>query len=495
MKTMFWILVLVPCAALGQLQQDARQFVTWYGAKGDGITDNSAAFTRALATNKTIRISSGVYAFNGPFRFPGGGISVIGNGDAYLRYTGTTNVPYAFAFHTLTGDDYNLKVEGVTFQGNSNVTTSVVFHQTDHISLKNVRASDCTGSAVIFATNVLGHIDNMSVSVHEYAGGFGVIPTSGIDIVTCNSLTFNNPTVEGVSGVGFVLRDSTGGCNLFGGTSEANGSGMILTNGAANNIIINMDTEQNSTAYDIYLDGCNCNQFNEGFSMGGIYINNSSQNVIKGGIIQKVTIDTNAILTSIFSVSIGAVSAGYIHDYGVQTEKLMCYDGALNVPIENVLNNLHLPLVSAIPGGDITISGDTNKDVLLNPLGTGKVMVNQTNYPGGFTIMGNTNVSSPSIRIGTKFTTEPASRDWAFVLNRDEWGGLSVVQGTVAGADPSITGTNAFQIGSSGVRAIGYLSNDGSVGITQTNEWQDSGTTNWTMVIKNGLITSLTHSP
>lgn len=46
-----------------------------------------------------------------------------------------------------------------------------------------------------------------------------------------------------------------------------------------------------------------------------------------------------------------------------------------------------------------------------------------------------------------------------------------------------------------GIHATDYRSSDGTSGITQTNFWTDGGATNWTMIIKNGLVTSLTHSP
>ncbi|GAA4791875.1 hypothetical protein GCM10023231_19760 [Olivibacter ginsenosidimutans] len=79
-----------------------------FGAKGDGISDDSQAFIRAAKTGKPIQVTSGTYLITTPFQFSDGFI-LYGVGKPILKMTGRNGITAESA--------NNIGSYGITFEG------------------------------------------------------------------------------------------------------------------------------------------------------------------------------------------------------------------------------------------------------------------------------------------------------------------------------------------------------------------------------------------
>lgn len=109
-----------------------------------------------------------------------------------------------------------------------------------------------------------------------------------------------------------------------------------------------------------------------------------------------------------------------------------------------------------------------------------ELTVSGTNDSIGMTLRADSGGLNKMFMLGTSTSNVPD-----FYLQK--WDGTSA---TTLLSLPS-KGANAGKLLTSG----GYRSTDGSDGITQTSSWIDNVGATWTIVIKNGLVTSLTSSP
>ena len=75
-----------------ELQYKGKVSVTWFGATGDGATDDKIAIQTAIDNFSALHIPKGVYAFSGTLVIPTAGsfqLSGDGENDSILKYTGT----------------------------------------------------------------------------------------------------------------------------------------------------------------------------------------------------------------------------------------------------------------------------------------------------------------------------------------------------------------------------------------------------------------------
>lgn len=101
----------------------------YFGAKGDGNTDDTAAIQAAIDSGKCVRFSSKSYKITAPIRLRSG-LSLIGSnhnqsiyGDTVIRCAGTDAFDYTF--NAGTNDISNVVISGISFVGDSDLSHNV----------------------------------------------------------------------------------------------------------------------------------------------------------------------------------------------------------------------------------------------------------------------------------------------------------------------------------------------------------------------------------
>ena len=137
-----------------------------FGAKGDGVTNDTAAIQAALAAfpGRTIFFPDGVYIVSGPITITADGTAIIGTMSGKMSYTGSTPVPAGGATiiqtqinsHTLnftpasSSTQYirNVAVKGITFQytfaavNGATSGTAIRFERCDNYVVEDVVIND-----------------------------------------------------------------------------------------------------------------------------------------------------------------------------------------------------------------------------------------------------------------------------------------------------------------------------------------------------------------
>jgi hypothetical protein len=236
-------LVLPSCAA------DVRAF----GAIGDGVADDSAAISAAIAdavaTRGPLQIPRGRYRFSAGLDFGSSNLHVVCEAGAILQFTGAG--PAVTFGATAPHSVNNIGMEECTIEGNAAATDGIVLHRAHHVMFRNVSVRNVTGACLRTRFSVAGTYTNFRCSNSE--SPLAVQASSGIVLgedgpgEQTTAGTFLTPIVEGVTGNGIVL-DSAANLVFTGGTSENNHGGWGMTVGArsTNITVIGMDFEDNA---------------------------------------------------------------------------------------------------------------------------------------------------------------------------------------------------------------------------------------------------------
>jgi hypothetical protein len=293
-----------------------------FGAKGDGVTDDTAAIvaatTAAVSRGKTLFFpaktfvySTSMTAWNTP------GLRIHGSGETILKFTGTGKAI------DITGPLYDVSIENMTIRGTATATHGVYLNNVHHSVFRDVSIQDVPiGMEINFG--VLNRCDNLRVSSNERT--FLVTPSTGVLLDSVSSANiFNNLIVEGVSGSGVKL--TSGIQNTFiGGTSEGNGTGIELAAASDRNTFINMDLEAN-TVRDINCSGAfNVFQGMLAASTTGETLLNSgaNNNLFQGGEYHSITVSSGAQQNTFLGVNYSISGAGgTFTDSGGFTTRLM----------------------------------------------------------------------------------------------------------------------------------------------------------------------------
>ena len=174
--------------------------VKWFGAKGDGVTDDTLAIQNALDIAKSIYISSGNYIISSPLHLKYPKQDIIG------EHNGTTQISTSSSF------------TGTTFGGI--LRTAVLVYQPD-------------GDPVEFAGSVIGGvIKNIVLACYNRSDGivFNRInqqckvedvhiyePFVGIDNYLGFCHTYTNVYIQGAKIIGIRLRNGSNGTSINGG--------------------------------------------------------------------------------------------------------------------------------------------------------------------------------------------------------------------------------------------------------------------------------------
>jgi len=227
--------------------------VRTFGAIGDGVADDSAAISAAMAdavaARGPLRIPQGTYRFTSGLTFGSSHLYVVCEPGAILQFAGVGAVVTfsAEAPHTLN----NVGMENCAIEGNAAATDGIVLHRAHHVMFRNVSVRNVSGACLRTQFSVAGTYTNFRCSNGEapltvHASSGIVLGEDGPGEQTTAS-TFLTPIVEGVTGNGIVL-DSAANIVFTGGTSENNHGGWGMTVGprSANITVIGMDFEDNA---------------------------------------------------------------------------------------------------------------------------------------------------------------------------------------------------------------------------------------------------------
>jgi hypothetical protein len=166
-----------------------------FGAKGDGVTDDTAAFNAAIQAAYTVYIPDGTYLVsgiitlgenrNGNIKLEGQStqhtIIKLSTSTAKLRCnTGTTHA--WVVIDNLTVDGNNVATNGIVL---GNTASSTINGSVDYIN--NVSVANCTGNGFVFYGLQYCEFNNLIATTN---GG------TGIYVYACGNLVFNNGIVN-----------------------------------------------------------------------------------------------------------------------------------------------------------------------------------------------------------------------------------------------------------------------------------------------------------
>lgn len=186
-----------------------------------------------------------------------------------LVYTGGAITDFLLFDGTAIGNGIRFILKDISVFGNANVVNAITIKKAGRFIVETVAAAECTGSGFSCQWCVLGTFINPAVSSNF--GTFVVIPDAGItfdwiDPDNSSANTIISPLMEGITG-GIGIREIHSQANkYFGGTSEANGTGIDIATTASHHKFHSLYMEANTTQ-DVVVRGF-LNEFIgcEGFS-------------------------------------------------------------------------------------------------------------------------------------------------------------------------------------------------------------------------------------
>ena len=214
-----------------------------YGAKGDGATDDTAAFNAALASiaaaggNGKLIIPAGNYRITGPLSYSSGYLHVEGAGPgSVLSLNNPTSDLFTFAGTNITLSDFRVLTPYATStHGGLFNFTSASFIRLDRITTNGgfgvVQFLGSAGNLSYRTTITNCHFDNVmgnAVFYDQYFGGLGIISDTeiqctstlntggnGIIIEAGDTFTFSNVNIQGFP-FGINVTSQPGGINYAG---------------------------------------------------------------------------------------------------------------------------------------------------------------------------------------------------------------------------------------------------------------------------------------
>lgn len=161
-----WLFVCCSCTCLyGQVQTLSKQYVTWYGAKGDGVVNDTFAVQKAIDSNAggTVIFPVGVYKITSTLTNIANNTKLLGLGSGKLYetdafYTRSATVLY-FPTNCTNGISYTstygvgqtnnyTDIENITIDGNSSLDTGIKMNGTHR--LRGVTITGCNQQGLLF---------------------------------------------------------------------------------------------------------------------------------------------------------------------------------------------------------------------------------------------------------------------------------------------------------------------------------------------------------
>ncbi len=233
---------------------DGELSVKWYGAAGDGVTDDTTAIQAALATAQPVFLPDGTYLITSQINWQGSPFRGVGRGDAtgtapftkiQCNATPTPNARGESVVFDRTHRAARGKVSDIWFAGNTNNT--IFGSDTDdgwfRVAFENIKITDAKRGYSI-AEGVICHWKNCETLASEYPWYFA--PTFN-QAITFESCFGRNATDSG--GYAFYCQsDSTAKNNNFTFLTCAVDdcdNGVFIKNARATFITCGLENHQN----------------------------------------------------------------------------------------------------------------------------------------------------------------------------------------------------------------------------------------------------------
>lgn len=289
-----------------------------FGAKGDGVTDDTAAIQLAMqnAYSNVIYFPAGTYLTSEPLLFNQPAF-IVGEANNLTTIKLTADAPYVIGFngtivslHMRGPQVSNIKLDGNGYADDGLYLKAVINGIFDSVNVTNVKVA-----GLHLAWAQVCTFDNYICSDREQP--YTTVPINGILIDSADASsanTFTNITIESVSGAG-VLAYSLINSVFINGTSESNDIGFqfgdvyfVGNAGCLGNTVIGVDMEENTTA-DILLEPESQNNQFYGISAGynsplSIHVNNSNYNSFFGGYSGRILVESSSYFNQFNNVTL-----------------------------------------------------------------------------------------------------------------------------------------------------------------------------------------------
>ena len=279
---------------------------TWFGAKGDGVTDNAAVLQSMIntyqGTTNALYLPGGVYNISAPLTITND-LTLKGDGfQTVLQYAPLvqqTNLALLTVSNQIAIiGQQGMDIENLTLAGDnhSNIIYGLIVTNIGRSVFRNISAGNVSGAGFLVSFAVLSTFDNLQCNWrlpyfwNQNTSGFNVPPTNGLYSAYsgASACTLYNPVMEGCASYGIVLAGSTEAANIIGGASESNGGGLHVTEGAYMCTVIGLDCEADPTATLVTEANTWDNQFQHCILFGVNTIGGTG-NRIYGGFVTNLT--------------------------------------------------------------------------------------------------------------------------------------------------------------------------------------------------------------
>lgn len=356
-----------------KLAKTASLTVKHFGAKGDGVTDDTTALTNArnhiagVGNAPRLVFPSGTYKYATSPNWAIQDAEIVAEGEVRLICTGTGHAVVFDAGGLASNLVYNVTF-GRFIVAAATGGLDAVYVRSVHHSTIDIKVEGCgTGRAglrVEFA--VCTRFPRLTVSTNEGAPPagssvpyYGAVLTSRLAGESCSYCVFDTPVLEGLT-TGIFADVALG--NLFnGGTSEGHSQyGIFLTPNASNNKLIGVDFEANGSP-DIYCQGYS-NSFVECDTATRVtFDTNSSTNTLQGGNHNSIAIVASAPRNMILNVRYNKLNnAATLVDDGAETR----LSNNLNVGAGTMHDAVPAAIVVAVGASPFTYTNTRGTDVI-----------------------------------------------------------------------------------------------------------------------------------
>lgn len=299
-----------------------------FGAKGDGVTNDTAAFAAAIlhcqTYGKCLEIPEAVYILTaGSINWAAAKFTVVGHGLPTLQYVGAGQGFVANATGIGPGYLKRFRVENLLILGSPTLTDGFALTGMVQTRVKNVEVRECTTNAFIIKDDVSGYYENLL-----HSNPYGTTkPTYGLRVTSAGTsytadTTFVNCVSEDFPGIGCYMEKASG-CIMIGGTFEGCATGMVVGPTSAHNKFDSVWFEVNSTK-DIEEAGLgnsyhNCHFGSNSPSLPNVIVSTGQSTKFHGGYMRTAQLQATSRDTKFFGVGLDQNSGGSLGITGTGT--------------------------------------------------------------------------------------------------------------------------------------------------------------------------------